>query len=61
MERYQQEERVTSEKGQLAGDRSSPVGFCLTAVPASMLIEENDEYTTRQKDIQRIKITQPVC
>ena len=43
--------------GFLEGDNYSPVGFCLTEVPNSMLIEEADGYTMRQRDEERVKRT----
>ena len=44
-------------KGFLQGDSYSPVGFCLTEVPVSMLLEETDGYKMGQKDEERVKRT----
>ena len=44
-------------KGFLQGDSYAPVGFCLTAVPVSMLLEETDGYKMGQKDEERVKRT----
>ena len=41
----------------LQGDSYSPVGFCLTEVYISMLIEETDGYTMGQRDKERVKRT----
>ena len=37
--------KINIRKGFLQGDSYSLVGFCLTEVPISVLIEERDEYT----------------
>ena len=42
----------------MQGDTYSPVGFCLTEVPISMLIEESDRYTMGRRDKKRVKRTQ---
>ena len=44
-------------KGFLQGDSYAPVGFCLTEVPVSMLLEETDGYKMGQKDEERVKRT----
>ena len=44
-------------KGFLQGDSYTPVGFCLTEVPVSMLLEETDGYKMGQKDDERVKRT----
>ena len=44
-------------KGFLQGDSYTPVGFCLTEVPISMLLEETDGYKMGQKDEERVKRT----
>ena len=44
-------------KGFLQGDSYAPVGFCLTEVPVSMLLEETDGYKIGQKDEERVKRT----
>ena len=44
-------------KGFLQGDSYAPVGFCLTEVPVSMLLEESDGYKMGQKDEERVKRT----
>ena len=49
--------KINIRKGFLQGDSYSPVGFCLTEIPISMLIEETDGYTMGQKDKERVKIT----
>ena len=47
--------KINIRKGFLQGDSYSPVGFCLTEVPISMLIEETDGYTMGQRDKERVK------
>ena len=42
-------------KGFLQGDSYALVGFCLTEVPVSMLLEETDGYKMGQKDEERVK------
>ena len=42
--------KINIRKGFLQGDSYSPVGFCLTEVPISMLIEESDRYTIGRRD-----------
>ena len=44
-------------KGFLQGDSFSPVGFCLSEVPVSMLIEESNGYKLGQKGDERVKRT----
>ena len=44
-------------KGFLQGDSYAPVGFCLTEVPVSMLLEETDGYKMGQKDEEGVKRT----
>ena len=44
-------------KGFLQGDSYAPVGFCLTEVPVSMLLEETDGCKMGQKDEERVKRT----
>ena len=44
-------------KGFLQGDSYAPVGFCLTEVSVSMLLEETDGYKMGQKDEERVKRT----
>ena len=39
------------------GDSSSPVGFCLTEVPISMLIDETNGDTMGRRDEKRVKRT----
>lgn len=39
----------------LKGDSYSPVGCCLTEVPAGLLMEEFDGYTMRQRGKQKVK------
>ena len=41
--------KINIRKGFLQGYSYSPVGFCLTEVPTSMLIEETDRYTMGQR------------
>ena len=41
----------------MQGDSYSPVGFCLTEVPISMLIKETDWYTVGRRDEERVKRT----
>ena len=47
--------KINIRKGFLQGDNYSLVGFCLTEVPISMLIEETDGYTMGQRDKERVK------
>ena len=47
-------------KGFLQGDSYAPVGFSLTEVPVSMLLEETDGYKMGQKDEERVKRTQSI-
>ena len=49
--------KINIRKGFLQGDSYSPVGFCLTEVPISLLIEETDWYTTGQREKERVKRT----
>ena len=49
--------KINIRKGFLQGDSYSPVGFCLTELPISMLIEETDGYTMGQRDKERVKRT----
>ena len=49
--------KINIRKGFLQGDSYSPVGFCLTEVPISMLIEETDGYTMGRRDEERVKRT----
>ena len=42
--------KINIRKGFLQGDSYSVVGFCLTEIPISMLIEETDGYTMGQRD-----------
>ena len=49
--------KINIRKGFLQGDSCSPVGFCLTEVPISMLIKETDGYTVGRRDEERVKIT----
>ena len=49
--------KINIRKGILQGDSYSPVGFCLTEVPISMLIEEIDEHPMGQKYKERVKRT----
>ena len=44
-------------KGFLQGESYSPVGFCQTEVPISMLIKVSDGYTMGQRDKERVKRT----
>ena len=44
-------------KGFLQGESYAPVGFCLTEVLVSMLLEETDGYKMGQKDEERVKRT----
>ena len=44
-------------KGFLQVDSYSPVGFCLTEVLVSLLIEETDGYRMEQRDEERVKST----
>ena len=53
--------KINIRKGFLQGDSYSLVGFCLTEIPISMLIQETDWYTMGQKDKERVKKnTQPI-
>ena len=45
--------KINIRKGFLQGDSYSPVGFCPTEIPISMLIEETDGYTMGQRDKKR--------
>ena len=49
--------KINIRKGFLQGDNYSLVGFCLTEVPISMLIEETDGYIVGQRDKERVKRT----
>ena len=49
--------KINIRKGFLQGDNYSLVGFCLTEVPISMLIEETDGYTMGRRDEERVKRT----
>ena len=49
--------KINIRKGFLQGDSYSPVGFCPTEIPISMLIEETDGYTMGQRDKERVKRT----
>ena len=41
----------------MQGDSYSQVGFYLTEVPISVMIEETDGYTMGQRDKERVKTT----
>ena len=47
-------------KGFLQGESYSPVGFCQTEVPISMLIKVSDGYTMEQRDKERVKRTHSI-
>ena len=47
--------KINIRKGFLQGDSYFPVGFCLTEIPISLLIEETDGYTIGQRDKDRVK------
>ena len=47
-------------KGFLQGESYSPVGFCQTEVPISMLIKVSDGYTMGQRDKERVKRTHSI-
>ena len=47
-------------KGFLQGESYSPVGFCQTEVPISMLIKLSDGYTMGQRDKERVKRTHSI-
>ena len=49
--------KINIRKGFLQGESYSPVGFCLTEVPISMLIGETEGYTMGQRDKERVKRT----
>ena len=49
--------KMNIRKGFLQGDSYSLVGFCLTEVPISMLIEETEGYTMGRRDEERVKRT----
>ena len=49
--------KINIRKGFLQGESYSPVGFCLTEVTISILIQEADGYTMVQRDKERIKRT----
>ena len=49
--------KINIRKGILQGDSYSPVEFCLTEVPISMLIEEIDRHPMGQKYKERVKRT----
>ena len=49
--------KINIRKGFLQGDSYSPVGFCLTEVPISMLIEETDGYSVARRDKERVERT----
>ena len=49
--------KINIRKGILQGDSYSPVEFCLTEVPISMLIEEIDGHPMGQKYKERVKRT----
>ena len=42
--------KMNIRKGFLQGDSYSPVGFCPTELPISMLIKKTDGYTMGQRD-----------
>ena len=44
-------------KGFLQGDSYSPVGFCLTEIPAAMVMGDTDGYTIGQRGEQKVKRT----
>ena len=48
---------ISIKKGFLQTDRYSPVGFCLTEGPISMLIEEIYRYTMGRRDKEHVKRT----
>ena len=52
--------KINFRKGFLQGDSYFPVGFCLTEIPISMLIEQTDGYTMGQRDKESQKNTQPI-
>ena len=49
--------KINIRKGFLQEDSYSPVGICLTEVPISVFIEENDRYTMGRRDKERVKRT----
>ena len=49
--------KINIRKGFLQEVSYSPVRFCLTEVPTSMLIEKTDEYTMGQRNKKRVKRT----
>ena len=52
--------KINIREGSFQGDSYSPVVFCLTEEPISMLIEEADGYATEQRDEESQKSTQPI-
>ena len=49
--------KINIRNGFLQGDNYSPVGFCLTEVPISMLIEETDGCKMGRRDEEKVKRT----
>ena len=52
--------KINIREGSFQGDSYSPVVFCLTEEPISMLIEEADGYATEQRDEESQKSIQPI-
>ena len=51
---------INIRKGFLQGDIYFPVGFCVTEVPVSTLIEETDGYTIGQRGKENVKRTHSI-